>query len=103
MENLQNNICKATELFQYLIKENKTYLFPIQELIMGSGKSSIITPYICILIINYLIQNELRDREIYIVMPEQLIKQSFETFLKNLVPLHDNIELLIYPCNKIYF
>jgi hypothetical protein len=101
-ENLQNNICKATELFEYLIKENKTYLFPIQELIMGSGKSSIITPYICILIINYLIQNKLRDREIYIVMPEQLIKQSFETFLKNLFPLHDNIELLIYPNDRIY-
>ncbi len=101
-ENLQNNICKATELFEYLIKENKTYLFPIQELIMGSGKSSIITPYICILIINYLIQNKLRDREIYIVMPEQLIKQSFETFLKNLFPLHENIDLLIYPNDRIY-
>jgi hypothetical protein len=51
---------------------------------MGSGKSSIITPYLCLLLINHFITEQNYDAEIYIVMPDFLIQQSFEILMKNL-------------------
>jgi len=109
--NFNINITKATELFTYLINDTKTELYPIQELLMGSGKTTIITPYICILLLNNFLLNShletshLETREIYIVMPESLINTSFEIVMKNLFPLfnRDNsIEILIYPNKSIY-
>ena len=58
MPQLNFGISIAQKLYCYLIEENKTAKMPIQEIIMGMGKSSIITPYICALLIIYLIQNK---------------------------------------------
>jgi len=101
-----NNIIKATELFNYLIKTDKTELYPIQELIMGSGKTTSITPYICILLLKHFLKDEIRDynyeNEIYIVMPEFLINSSFEILMKYVFSLFNNIEILIYPVKPNY-
>jgi hypothetical protein len=101
-----NNIIKATELFEYLILPNKTKLHPIQELIMGSGKTTSITPYICILLLAHFLKGEIRDynykNEIYIVMPEFLINSSFEILMKYVFPLFNNIEILIHPVKPNY-
>jgi len=85
-EVFDNNILKATELYTYLIDTNKKILFNIQELIMGSGKTTIITPYICILLLNYFQSNKSHNynNEIYIVMPQSLINSSFEILMKNI-------------------
>jgi len=96
------NITKATELFNYLISEDKKELFPIQELIMGSGKTTSITPYICILLLNHFISSGLFNNEIFIVMPEFLINSSFEILMKYLFPLFNNIEILINPNTRRY-
>jgi hypothetical protein len=96
----EKNIIKATELFNYLIKSDKTELYPIQELIMGSGKTTSITPYICILLLQHFLKrpvvNHDYDNEIFIVMPEFLINSSFEILMKHLFPLFANIEILVY-------
>ena len=51
----------TTKLYDYLIipSHYKDYKYPIQELIMGSGKSSSVTPLLCLLIINYYKNNML--------------------------------------------
>jgi hypothetical protein len=96
------NISKSNELYQYLIDPNKTYLYPIQEMIMGSGKSSIVTPYICLLLLNTFLSNRIYSNEIYIVMPDFLINQSFHLLMKNLFPLFNNTEILLYGHNSLY-
>lgn len=102
----EQNIKKATELFTYLIDEHKTRLYPIQELLMGSGKTTVLTPYICILLFNYFLSNPEHmydfNNEIYIVMPESLINPSFEILMKHLFPIFNispdcSIEISIYP------
>ena len=100
-EVFDNNILKATELYTYLIDTNKRILFNIQELIMGSGKTTIITPYICILLLNYFQSNKSHNynNEIYIVMPHSLINSSFEILMKNIFLLFNNIDIFIYPNN----
>ena len=96
------NINKALELFNYLINP-KTKIFNIQELLMGSGKSTVLTSYICILLLNnFLSQYIFINKEIYIVLPESLINSSFITLMKYLFPLFNNIEVLIYPTQKLY-
>ena len=101
-----NNIIKATELFEYLILPNKTKLHPIQELIMGSGKTTSITPYICILLLAHFLKGKIREynykNEIYIVMPDFLINSSFEILMKYVFPLFNNIEILIHPVKPNY-
>jgi hypothetical protein len=116
-ENLKANIEKAEKFFNYLINnDKKKELFPVQELIMGSGKSSVITPYLCLLLTNYFIFYRTHIYkphipkppipEIYIVMPEMLIFQSYETLMKNLFVLNFDIEILLYtgsyPINGLY-
>jgi hypothetical protein len=68
---------------------------------MGSGKTTVLTPYICILLLDNFLSVTLDRhryyREIYIVMPESLINPSFEILMKNLFPLFYNIEISIYP------
>jgi hypothetical protein len=100
---LCKNMRKATELYEYLITDDKTVLYPIQEIIMGSGKTTAITPYICVLLLNKFI-SERRDyeNEIYIVLPESLVKQSFKILMKNLFPLFNNVEILTYPNKPQY-
>jgi hypothetical protein len=93
--NFKSNILKANDFFNYLIIPQKKYLFPIQELIMGSGKSTVITPYMCILFINYFMKYDF-NREIYIIMPKTLIEQSFSIFMTNLFPLYQNVEILLF-------
>jgi hypothetical protein len=100
--NLENNLIKAQTFFSYLIDQNKTYLLPVQELIMGSGKSSVITPYLCLLLINHFISIKNYTAEIYIVMPEFLIQQSIEILMKNLFVINSNVEIILYPNNYIY-
>jgi hypothetical protein len=97
LENVESNIEKATKLFDYLIIKEKKYLYPIQEFIMGSGKSSVITPYICILLIEHFLKNKIYNNEIYIIMPEFLINQSYETLMINLFSLYSNvIDIFVY-------
>ena len=55
--NISDNEEKSTILYEYLINDDKKYLKSIQELIMGSGKSSSITPYICLLLLKHCITN----------------------------------------------
>jgi len=99
------NISKATELYEYLINPDKQILYPIQELIMGSGKTTVITPYICIKFLDLFLSNlETYDfnNEIIIVMPDFLINSSFEILMKNLFILFNNFEIVIYPNNNNY-
>jgi len=107
----EQNIKKATELFTFLIDEHKTRLYPIQELLMGSGKTTVLTPYICILLFDHFLSNPEHmynfNNEIYIVMPESLINPSFEILMKHLFPIFNispdcSIEISIYP-NKLNY
>ena len=86
-EKFNSNIETAKKLFEYLNRDDRTQLFPIQELIMGSGKSSVITPYLIKLLL------EKSKKEIYIVMPNSLILQSFETLMKNLFPIFNDVQI----------
>ena len=89
---LEKNIEKSKELYKYLIDPHKKVLYPIQELIMGIGKSSSITPYICLLLLNYFINSQkIYNKEIFIIMPYFLINQSFKTLLNNLFPIFKNL------------
>ena len=98
-----DNISKARKLYDYLIREGKDFIHPIQEMIMGSGKSTVLTSYICILLLNnFLSQESFINKEIYIVLPELLINTSFEILMKNLFVLFNNIEVLIYPNKRLY-
>ena len=104
-ESFNNNITKATELYKYLINDtpNNNEIYPIQELLMGSGKSTVLTSYICILLLNnFLLQENFIKKEIYIVIPDSLINSSFETLMKYVFPLFNNIEILIYPNKSLY-
>jgi hypothetical protein len=94
-ENLAKNIKISEELKTYLVDNNKKNIYPIQELLMGSGKSSVITPYTVLLLINHIIEKNQMDKSIYVVMPQTLIAQSFGTFMSNLFPLFNNIEIII--------
>jgi hypothetical protein len=89
------------EKFNYAIKEycDKYFIYltniekkpkpiPIQELIMGIGKTSTIIPYTCLLYINYLIENKIFNQNIYIVLPENLIVQIFEIIIKNIFSIY---------------
>jgi hypothetical protein len=97
-----NNIEYATKLYEYLISVDRTTLYNIQEILMGSGKSSSITPYICILLIKYYFENYFINygkgtkyiNHIFIVMPSFLINQSFETLMIFLFPIYNNIEII---------
>jgi hypothetical protein len=102
IESFNKNIIKSEELYLYLIEPNKQYLYPIQEMIMGSGKSSTITPFICLLLLNKFLSEHKYSNEIYIVMPDFLIKQSFQTLMKNLFPLFNNTEILINGKHPMY-
>jgi len=95
-KNLKINIEKAEKFCKYLVNDKKEKLFPVQELIMGSGKSSVITPYLCLLLIDHFIKTKNFTAKIYIVMPELLISQSYETLMKNLFILNFYIEILLY-------
>ena len=97
---LDKNILISINLFNYLILKKKRYLKSIKELIMGSGKSSSITPYICLSLIQYLKKKKVKNDIIYIVMPSHLINQSFETIMSNLCPIIDYFELIIYSNKK---
>ena len=44
-ELFDSNIIKAEELYNYLITDSSN-IFPIQEILMGSGKSTVLTSYI---------------------------------------------------------
>jgi hypothetical protein len=81
-------------MYTYLIKDKK-YLYPIHELIMGSGKTTVITPFICISLLNYIIQNKLYNNSIYVIVPNFLINQSYEILLKYVFPLFLNIEIIV--------
>jgi hypothetical protein len=65
---------------------------------MGSGKSSAITPYIILLLIQYmtnLIKTLLiENKDIYLVMPSTLTFQSFNTIMKNVLPITNNFEII---------
>jgi len=107
----EQNIEKATELFTYLIDEHKTKLYPIQELLMGTGKTTVLTPYLCILLFDHFLSYPEHmynfNNEIYIVMPESLINSSFEILMKHLLPIFNissdcSIEISIYP-NKLNY
>ena len=99
---LTDNINKTQELYRYLIINDKEYLYPIQELIMGSGKSSTITPLLCLLLVNYLILNKKYDSSIYVIMPSFLIQQSFETFMKNLLPVNNFVEIIVNDSSSLF-
>ena len=88
-EKFNSNVEIAKKLFEYLNSNNRVELYPIQELIMGSGKSSVITPYLIKLLL------EKAKKEIYIVMPNSLILQSFETLMKNLFPIFNDVQIRI--------
>ena len=100
----EQNMVKASELYTYLINERKDKIYPIQELLMGSGKTSTLTPYICILLLNHFLSAPIKNynNQIYIVMPDFLINSSFEILMKYLLPLFNNIEILMYP-NKLNY
>lgn len=102
-QQLNKNIEKSKELYKYLIDPCKEILYPIQELIMGIGKSSSITPYICLLLLNYFINSQkMYNKEIYIVMPYFLINQSFKILLNNLFSIFKNVDILLYDKNPIF-
>ena len=97
-----NNIIKANELYTYLINDKKI-IFPIQEILMGSGKSTVLTSYICILLLHKFLGDKSEEKEeIYIVLPELLINSSFITLMKYVFPLFTNIEFLLYPNKPLY-
>ena len=63
---------------------------------MGIGKSSSITPYICLLLLNYFINlQKMYNKEIFIVMPYFLINQSFKILLNNLFSIFKNVDILL--------
>ena len=92
------NIKIAQNLFHYLVNNDNT-LYPIQELIMGSGKSSVITPYTILLLYNYFINNNNFDASIYIVVPEFLLNQTFETIMTNISPMCFEIDIILFSKN----
>ena len=102
------NLEKSIEMSNYLFEENKQYLHPIQEIIMGMGKSSTITPCICLLLIykilkKYVQTNNLAylNRQIYLVMPSVLIEQSFQIIMQNLIPICKFVDVCYYKYNKV--
>ena len=101
------NINKSYEMAKYLLKTDKQIFYPIQEMIMGSGKSSTITPGICLFIISEIFGTKIMGKnfdvgknKIFIVMPDFLIEQSAQTIMTNLYPLYNYIEVCVYKCNK---
>ena len=111
-----SNYSKAIEMAEYLLIKNKEYLYPVQELIMGSGKSSTITPVICLYLIETLVNKNLLDykknyveqceytiknNDIYIVVPEFLVEQTYLTILTNLYPLcYNYVDICLHKYNQ---
>jgi len=58
---------------QYFIKNIQGNYNEVQQLLMGSGKTSILTP---LLILKYYINNNYKN--LYVVLPEYLINQSYD-------------------------
>jgi hypothetical protein len=84
----EENIKIAKKLGGYLLDtNNRTNLHPIMEILMGKGKSSVITPYICLDLLNFFYQGNHINSEIFIIMPNTLIEQSIKTIMTNLYPL----------------
>jgi hypothetical protein len=100
IDQFDKNIITANKLFNYLISTNKQTMYPILEILMGQGKSSNITPYICLLLLNYFQESMKSKNEIYIVMPTTLITQSFITIMTYVFTLNQTVQIFINDNNK---
>jgi hypothetical protein len=52
---------------------------------MGSGKTSVVTPLVVLRLLTYLYNNPEKKDNIYIVLPETLVKQTFKHFINNFI------------------
>ena len=85
------------EYYKYLIQDTILPILPVQELIMGIGKTSIIIPYTCLRYINdYLLDRQINYNKIFIVLPENLIFQTFEIIITNIFSIFKKFIPLIY-------
>ena len=85
------------EYYRYLIQDTILPILPVQELIMGIGKTSIIIPYTCLKYINdYLLDRQIDNNKIFIVLPENLIFQTFEIIITNVFSIFKKFIPLIY-------
>ena len=85
------------EYYRYLIQDTILPILPVQELIMGIGKTSIIIPYTCLKYINdYLLDRQIDNNKIFIVLPENLIIQTFEIIITNVFSIFKKFIPLIY-------
>ena len=99
VETFNDSVTKyCNRYYDYLTKELP--ILPVQELIMGIGKTSIIIPYTCLLYINYhLLGKKITNHNIFIVLPENLIIQTFEIIITNIFSIFKKFIPLIYNIN----
>ena len=78
----------ANEIYNKLIISPKERMLPVYEMLMGSGKSSIITPLIMISLLSDIYTNQNPNKNFIILcMPETLIIQSFHSLINYLIPV----------------
>ena len=81
------NIKTAEQMQNYLCDDSSKEIFPIYELLMGSGKTSILTSYLILLLINFILNRQI-NKHIYIVMPAHLVNASYNILIKHIMPLY---------------
>ena len=90
-EQYRNNIESTNKMYNYLVK-SAANIYPIQELLMGSGKSSVITPLLIYKLLTF-INAESSGGHVILVTPKRLITQSYEILMKQLFHLVPNIDI----------
>lgn len=78
----KKNIDISINFYKYLINNKKTNLYPVQELLMGSGKSKFITPLTIILLMTFD-----RKKNVIICVHESLISQTFFLLYHYVAPI----------------
>jgi hypothetical protein len=89
------NVIKCNELYKALTTPTQ-YIHPIQEVIMGSGKSSIIAPYLTMLLIN-----NSNYENIYHVVPSSLVNATYNYMLQYINFIYGTSVLIyLFSCNN---
>lgn len=78
----EKNVEIAYQFYKYLKDSNKKSLYPIQELIMGGGKSRFIVPMTIIMLLA-----ELDKKHVIVCVPQTLVTQTFEILYNYVAPL----------------
>jgi hypothetical protein len=85
------NLDLSYQFASYLTQSDKKELFPIQEVLMGGGKSEFITP----LTIIRLLTSPIERRNVIVCVPNSLIDQTYNILLNKVAMFLDRPLLLL--------